>query len=112
MSPHLSLVSDPHHRLGLQRTDDAWREDALKGGMTPERAFALGRAAAWLAPHALLETAPDRVGRLRHQVASRWKQQQPCGTSATDFNPRFLRPSKPGETGVLAFMPLVLSAGA
>ena len=26
MSPHLSLVSDPHHRLGLQRTDEVWLE--------------------------------------------------------------------------------------
>lgn len=29
-------------------------EDVLKGGMTPERAFALGRAMAWLMPHATM----------------------------------------------------------
>ncbi len=29
-------------------------DDALAGGMTPERAFALGRAMAWLMPHAIL----------------------------------------------------------
>ncbi len=34
-------------------------EDALKGGMTPERAFALGRAIAWLSPHALLAATAD-----------------------------------------------------
>ena len=31
--------------------------DVLKGGMTPERAFALGRAATWLQPHAVLAAA-------------------------------------------------------
>ncbi|MCC7073554.1 MAG: hypothetical protein IT383_19755 [Deltaproteobacteria bacterium] len=33
--------------------------DVLKGGMTPERAFALGRAATWLQPHAVLAAAID-----------------------------------------------------
>lgn len=33
--------------------------DVLKGGMTPERAFALGRAAAWLQPHAVMASAVD-----------------------------------------------------
>lgn len=27
MFPHLSLTSDPHHRLGLQRKDEAWLEE-------------------------------------------------------------------------------------
>ena len=33
--------------------------DVVKGGMTPERAFALGRAIAWLSPWALLSAALD-----------------------------------------------------
>lgn len=33
--------------------------DVLKGGMTPERAFALGRALTWLQPHAVLAAAID-----------------------------------------------------
>ncbi len=33
--------------------------DVLKGGMTPERAFALGRAATWLQPHAVLAAAVE-----------------------------------------------------
>lgn len=33
--------------------------EVLKGGMTPERAFALGRAASWLQPHAVLAAAVD-----------------------------------------------------
>jgi tetratricopeptide (TPR) repeat protein len=32
-------------------------KDVLEGGMTPERAFALGRAAQWLTPHGLLAGA-------------------------------------------------------
>jgi tetratricopeptide (TPR) repeat protein len=34
-------------------------QDVLKGGMTPERAFALGRAASWLQPHAVMVGAVD-----------------------------------------------------
>ncbi len=33
--------------------------EVLKGGMTPERAFALGRAATWLQPHAVMAAAVD-----------------------------------------------------
>ncbi|MBI1944591.1 MAG: tetratricopeptide repeat protein [Deltaproteobacteria bacterium] len=33
--------------------------DVVKGGMTPERAFALGRAATWLQPHAVLAAAVE-----------------------------------------------------
>ncbi|HEY4221435.1 MAG TPA: hypothetical protein VGO62_08830, partial [Myxococcota bacterium] len=33
--------------------------DVLKGGMTPERAFALGRATSWLQPHAVMAAAVD-----------------------------------------------------
>ena len=33
--------------------------EVLKGGMTPERAFALGRAASWLQPHAVLAASVD-----------------------------------------------------
>ena len=35
--------------------------EVLRGGMTPERAFALGRAVAWLSPWALLAAALDTV---------------------------------------------------
>jgi len=34
-------------------------KEVLEGGMTPERAFALGRAAEWLTPHGLLAGALD-----------------------------------------------------
>ncbi|MBM4281951.1 MAG: hypothetical protein FJ137_14725 [Deltaproteobacteria bacterium] len=36
-------------------------QEVLRGGMTPERAFALGRAVAWLSPWALLAAALDAV---------------------------------------------------
>jgi hypothetical protein len=35
--------------------------DVVKGGMTPERAFALGRAITWLSPWALLSSSLDGV---------------------------------------------------
>lgn len=35
--------------------------DVVRGGMTPERAFALGRAMAWLSPWAVLATSIDDV---------------------------------------------------
>ena len=43
--------------------------DVMRGGVTPERAFALGRAVAWLTPSALLAASMD-VAEIRHLLES------------------------------------------
>jgi tetratricopeptide (TPR) repeat protein len=54
-----ALAGPPFAALASMEPGIIVTSEVLKGGMTPERAFALGRAASWLQPHALMAAAVD-----------------------------------------------------